>query len=94
MKLRLKQEKVHQLEEGFMKAIFFFQILYNLFKKNNNDRPEVVVLQQNLDSAQPKIGCLNFTKLESNFKAVGGDGTNTTARQCFCPSLLFKFVSH
>ena len=61
-----------------MKAIFCFLILQNLFKKNNNDLPEVVVLQQKLDSAQPKIGCLNFTKLESNFKAVGGDGTNTS----------------
>ena len=82
----MKQKKVHQLEEGFMKAIYIFLILHNLFKKNNNDQPEVVVL--------PKIGCLNFTKLDSNFKAVGGDGTNTTARQCFCLSLLFKFVSH
>ena len=77
-----------------MKAIFkFYRIC---LKKSKNDLPEVAVLQQNLDSAQRKIGCLNLTKLESNFKPCSWKETGQTQLQdtFFCLSLLFKFVSH
>ena len=63
-KIKITKKKVHQVEEGFMKPTLFSNFIDFVKKNNNNDLPEVhVLLQQNLDSAQRKIGCLNLTKL-------------------------------
>ena len=63
-KMKITKKKVHQVEEGLMKPTFFSNFIDFVKKKNNNDLPEVhVLLQQNLDSVQRKLGCLNLTKL-------------------------------
>ena len=47
-----------------------------------------------LDSAQRKIGGLNFTKRERNLKPAGRNWTNTTARRGFlCLSHRFKSIN-
>ena len=96
------RRKVYQVEEGLMKPAFF-QILYLLTKKiiitmiylkcmscynriwiQPNEKSSIILFMlSSLDQA-----------IEINFKPAGGDRTNTTARQCFCLSLWFKFISH
>lgn len=71
MDLRMKQERSHQLKEGFIFP--HFCKVYRFWSKNiNSHLPFDVVLLQNSDFAQrDRISCLNLTKHEHNFKSTG-----------------------